>query len=97
MSHPGPIPEAGKRYGMLAVLDAHRSTGGKTEWLCECDCKARKWIRAQRLRTKKQISCGCSRADPATRQAARWMIPPHRRRRIARIAADASKARRAAP
>ena len=91
---PIPIPPRvrsliGCRFGRLLVkyfagMDAHR----KSHWCCECDRGAIVRVSGARLigTTGKgaatQKSCGCLRADPGIRRAARLTMPRQRRAEI---------------
>ena len=91
----GTIDEAGHAYGRLKVVEyAGLAPGGKSAWLCECECGETPIVRGDRLRTGRIVSCGCWRADPNIRQAARLKVRPALRKRIARLGASARKASR---
>lgn len=61
MGHPKTKqPEPGDRYGRLAVLaPAEPACGGKSRFLCACDCGASKVVRASVLVKGSAKSCGC--------------------------------------
>ena len=59
------IDETGNRYGILTVV---ARVEGK--WLCRCDCGNLKLITRENLLSGRQISCGCYRADKASRRMA---------------------------
>jgi len=77
----------GCRFGRLLVryyagMDKH----GKSMWCCLCDCGAVCRVPGSRLlgstgkdRGHPQRSCGCERADPGIRKAARLKMPRARR------------------
>jgi hypothetical protein len=75
----------GRRFGRLAVpADAEPDLGdGHARWPCLCDCGSRSLVRGSKLVAGVIVSCGCWRADPAVRQAARLQMPVKRRREIA--------------
>jgi hypothetical protein len=90
------IDETGHRYGRL-VVTAYAGTDDDSHalWTCVCDCGNTKPVRGAKLRSHRVISCGCERADPNIRQAARLHVSARRRKQIADIGAAASKAKRA--
>ena len=92
--HPNVTDETGHRYSMLTVIEyAHASSGkGRAAWLCRCECGNERIVPGKKLRQGKQISCGCSRAIPAIRQAARMKISARRRKQIALLGGRASAA-----
>ena len=59
----------GQRYGRLTVLAPAENTGGRTAWLCRCDCGAEVVVRAQHLRTGHTKSCGCQNGAGGPRTA----------------------------
>jgi hypothetical protein len=75
----------GRRFGRLAVpADAEPDlSDGHARWPCLCDCTGRALVRGSKLVAGLIVSCGCYRADPAVRQAARLRTPAKRRREIA--------------
>jgi hypothetical protein len=84
------IDETGNRYGRLVVLEyagreepLEAGQGGPARWLCQCDCGNQIAVRGKRLRVGRQVSCGCERADPNIRQAARMKVSARRRKAIA--------------
>ena len=99
---PNTLDETGHRYGRLVVLEyagreepTAKGRGGFARWRCRCDCGKETTVRGKRLREGRVTSCGCYRADPAVRQAARFRTSARRRKAIARMGRDASmKARR---
>lgn len=46
---------------MLTVLGPAGKTGGKTAWLCRCDCGKDVVVRGDHLKSGRTISCGCVR------------------------------------
>ncbi|MCD8365832.1 MAG: transcriptional regulator [Clostridiales bacterium] len=54
----------GQRFGMLTVERRTENRGGRTAWLCRCDCGTEKIITAHDLKAGKCKSCGCLRKKP---------------------------------
>ena len=50
----------GQRFGNLTVLRPAEAAGGKTAWVCQCDCGRETVIRTNHLRSGGNRSCGCS-------------------------------------
>ena len=84
----------GRRYGRLIAREEirHPTDDSHSYWTCACDCGQTVTVRSTRLTTGLQVSCGCWRADPAVRQAARLKTPPGDRVAIARQGAAARAA-----
>lgn len=82
----------GCRFGRLQVrYYAGSDKHGKSYWCCLCDCGAVCRIPGARLlgtgKRKNgvpeiQVSCGCAKADPGIRRAARLKVPAKRRAEI---------------
>lgn len=80
----------GCRFGRLLVrYFAGQDKHGKAMWCCVCDCGAVCRVPGARLlgnsgkeRGHGQKSCGCERADPGIRKAARLRVAPARRKQI---------------
>jgi hypothetical protein len=80
----------GCRFGRLVVrYYAGADKHGKSMWCCLCDCGAVCRVPGGRLlgntgkdRGHGQKSCGCERADPGIRKAARLTMPAKRRKEI---------------
>jgi hypothetical protein len=80
----------GCRFGRLLVrYFAGQQKDGRALWCCLCDCGAVCRVPGHRLlgttgkdRGHGQISCGCARADPGIRKAARLRVAPSRRKEI---------------
>ena len=51
----------GQRYGKLTVLRPAENCGGRTAWLCRCDCGRETVARTVYLRSGRRCSCGCDR------------------------------------
>lgn len=50
----------GQRFGKLTVIErSENSCGGKTRWVCRCDCGKEKVILGDSLRKGRTSSCGC--------------------------------------
>lgn len=62
-AHRGPKAEdlTGRRFGSLIALRQLESRGGRTRWLCQCDCGKLHAAAAHELKTGKVTSCGCRR------------------------------------
>lgn len=93
MRTPIPLPakvldERGHKYGLLLV-EEFAGVVGKAAWRCRCECGNVVTVRGDRLRTGRTVSCGCWRANPDVRQAARLKVPARRRSAIARMGSDA--------
>ena len=52
----------GQRYGKLAVLAPAENVGGRTAWLCRCDCGREAVVKTVHLRSGHTKSCGCQSA-----------------------------------
>ena len=50
----------GRRFGRLTVLRPAENIGGKTAWVCRCDCGRESVIKTNSLREKRSASCGCA-------------------------------------
>jgi hypothetical protein len=75
----------GPTFGRFTVREQAKAHSiGHAYWLCDCACGNRGIVvRSTRLLSGRQVSCGCQRADPAIRRAARWVVSPRRRSQIA--------------
>ena len=49
----------GQRFGRLTVLEPAENIGGRTAWLCQCDCGNTAVVKTYNLRQGKTTSCGC--------------------------------------
>jgi hypothetical protein len=64
----------GKRFGHLQVPEGAEPEmrGGHACWPVICSkCGTKKWVRGTKLQAGSTVSCGCERADPDVRRAAR--------------------------
>ncbi|MDE7219340.1 MAG: hypothetical protein K2O45_06945 [Oscillospiraceae bacterium] len=52
----------GQRFGKLTVLAPAENIGGRTAWLCRCDCGQETVAPTVRLRDGHRTSCGCDKA-----------------------------------
>ena len=50
-----------KRFGKYLVKELAPKRKNITYWLCYCDCGNKKEVRGTDLRSKRVVSCGCSR------------------------------------
>ena len=60
------IDLTGQRYGKLMVIEPAENVGGRTAWLCRCDCGRETVVRTNRLRSGHTSSCGCLAAGRET-------------------------------
>lgn len=51
----------GDRFGMLRAVQYVALNGGKTAWLCRCDCGRDHLVSTAKLRSGASRSCGCAR------------------------------------
>lgn len=47
------------KFNRLTALEPCGKQGGRTMWLCQCDCGKQKTIRSDHLQTGRIKSCGC--------------------------------------
>ena len=59
----------GQRYGHLTVLAPAENTGGRTAWLCRCDCGRETVVKTCHLRGEHTKSCGCQSGSGGSRAA----------------------------
>ena len=66
----------GRRFGRLTIpLDAKPEVRKRClYWPCICDCGTQTVVRGEFLRTGITKSCGCLRADPSMRKAAKILL-----------------------
>lgn len=57
------IDITGERFGRLIVLSQSENKGGRTMWLCKCDCGNEVVVTTQSLRRGDTKSCGCFRRE----------------------------------
>jgi hypothetical protein len=81
----------GRTFGRLSISNRAEpvSRNGRAWWPCFCECGREVLVMGKRLLIPDgqpgcTRSCGCWRADPDVRQAARMKVSPRRRRQIAR-------------
>lgn len=58
------IDLAGMKFGRLSVVE-RAGYDGKTLWRCKCDCGEERIVRSPHLRSGRQVSCGCVKAETA--------------------------------
>jgi hypothetical protein len=90
----------GRRFGRLKVQAyGGAAKWGKTMWCCQCDCGALCRVPGRNLLAQdkhRQVSCGCARADPQVRWAARMKLPAAVRQAICRKMRNAVRERKPA-
>lgn len=50
----------GQRFGLLTAVRREKSKGGKTQWLCVCECGHTKIAETSMLKAGKTWHCGCA-------------------------------------
>lgn len=50
---------AGLRFGMLTVIRRAPSRGGRSRWVCRCDCGTVRHVKGNHLKSGNTASCGC--------------------------------------
>lgn len=60
-----PLDVTGCRFGRYTAL--HLVANKPRRWLCRCDCGQQRTVPQSSLRSGKQTSCGCRRADTCTK------------------------------
>lgn len=85
-----PLPKGardliGQRFGRLVVLEYTKSAHDHAYFACQCDCGKTHEARGSKLVEGRIVSCGCWKAEPAIRQAARLQVSPKRRKEIAEM------------
>ena len=58
----------GWRFGKITVLRPAENIGGRTAWVCRCDCGQETVIRTNNLRRGRTKSCGCAGGPQHARQ-----------------------------
>ncbi len=53
----------GQKFGKLTVIEAAPNRGGRTYWLCQCECGNKKEICTDSLRSGNTKSCGCLKKE----------------------------------
>ena len=59
----------GHRYGKLMVLAPAANVGGRTAWLCRCDCGREAVVKTYHLRCGHTKTCGCGNGAGGPRHA----------------------------
>lgn len=59
----------GQRFGKLTALAPAVNMGGRTAWLCRCDCGRETVVPTHRLRCGHTKSCGCANGPGGPRHA----------------------------
>lgn len=63
----------GQKFGRMTVLSKARSVDGNARWECRCDCGTIKAVYGQDLRRGKVVSCGCHKAEMASKRGTHHM------------------------
>ena len=62
----------GKRFGRLSVVRfANRDSGGRSLWLCVCDCGSETVVEGYNLKSGQVQSCGCLHRETVSEQFTR--------------------------
>lgn len=69
-ARPGFVNLEGQRFGRLMIVAfggrvPRRNRAGSAVWICRCDCKTWRAVRADFLKLRITTSCGCRRRDGA--------------------------------
>ena len=64
----GKLDLTGQRFGRITVLRPAENIGGRTAWVCRCDCGQEAVIRTNNLRRGRTKSCGCAGGPQHARQ-----------------------------
>ena len=59
----------GQRFGKLTVIRPAGNVGGRTAWLCRCDCGQEAAVKTHHLRCGHTKSCGCQNGPGGPRTA----------------------------
>ena len=59
----------GQKFGRLTVLEPAENAGGRTAWLCRCDCGKKIVVKTCHLRDGHTKSCGCQNGPGGSRYA----------------------------
>lgn len=59
----------GQRFGKLTVLGPAENVGGRTAWLCRCDCGQETIVKTHHLRSVHTKSCGYQNGEGGPRSA----------------------------
>src|SRR6185437_3585812 len=64
----------GQKFGRMTVLSKARSVDGNARWECQCDCGSPvKTVWGNDLRRGKVVSCGCHKAEMASKRGTHHM------------------------
>ena len=87
---------AGKRFGRLRIPNTAEPEirDRHAYWPYVCDCGRKGHARGSKLVAGGIVSCGCERADPNIRQAARMKTSARQRKAIARMGGEARRSKR---
>lgn len=73
------IDLTGRQFGKLTVLSRAPNRGGRTYWLCRCECGVEKPVKGGHLTTGATSTCGCSGSAAAARRVAEHGMPDNTR------------------
>lgn len=59
----------GKRFGRLTAVRQGRTAGGRSAWVCLCDCGKETTVYTNKLTSGATRSCGCLRREVAAKKA----------------------------
>lgn len=57
------IDLVGQRFGKLTIIEKSENKGGKTAWLCKCDCGNSTVVVGGNLKNGHTTSCGCNKDE----------------------------------
>lgn len=66
---PAFVDLAGQRFGRLIAVEQAPNKGGRTAWMCRCDCGNNTITSSNSLRCGRTTSCGCVRRERASNQS----------------------------
>ena len=77
----------GRTFGRLIISTRAEPVmrHGNAYWPCQCECGNHIEARGSKLQSGRIVSCGCQKADPNIRRAARLQVSAKRRRAIAQM------------
>ena len=58
----------GQKFGKLTVIERAPNQGGRTAWLCKCDCGNEKIVISKSLKSGNTTSCGCYHKEVVSKQ-----------------------------